>query len=167
MEERKRSLLSRAFVAVVVLAGVALLLGRASRRRAENLESVADVQASIDRANQAYLDALKRGDAAAYAALFTPDAVSMPARGTIMRGREAIGASIAEAFKNVTFRDGRLQSTETRVDGKAAYEAGRYSFDVMSGGECATLNGRYFVVWRKVRDGWKIAVDASQPNAPV
>jgi len=157
------SRVSRAFVAVVVVAGVALLVVRAAQAAGDGTP---EVQAAIDRGNEAYLDALKRRDAAGYAALFADDAVSMPARGTMVRGRDAIRASIAEAFKHISFLDGVIRTTETHVDGSTAYEIGRYSFDISSDGVASTLAGRYVVVWRKIGDDWKIAVDASQPNAP-
>ncbi len=158
---------SRAVVAVVVVAGVALLVQRVAAANGTGSDGLPEVQAAIDRANEAYLDALKHSDAHGYAALFAVDAVSMPARGTMVRGRDAIQASIAEAFKHISFLDGMIRTTETHVDGTTAYEIGRYSFDVSSGGVATTLAGRYVVVWRKVGDEWKIAVDASQPNAPV
>ena len=91
----------------------------------------------------------------------------MPARGTMVRGRDAIQTSIGEAFKHIIFLDGVIRTTETHVDGSTAYEIGRYSFDISSGGVATTLAGRYVVVWRKIGNEWKIAVDASQPNAPV
>ena len=172
MEDRSRRMtlatrVSRAFVAVVVVAGVALLVQRAAAAHGAGPEGLPEVQAAIDRANEAYLDALERSDARGYAALFAADAVSMPARGTMVRGRDAIQASIAEAFKHIAFLDGMIRTTETHVDGSTAYEIGRYSFDVSSGGVASTLAGRYVVVWRKIGGEWKIAVDASQPNAPV
>ena len=157
---------SRVFVAVVVLAGLAILVQRAARVGRAAVSEGGDVTTAIHRGNAAYLDALKRGDASAYAEIFTPDAISMPARGTMLRGRDAIQASIAEAFRRIAFRDGTLDTTDTRVDGETAYESGRYSFDITQDGSPATLSGRYLVVWRKSGAGWRIALDASQPNAP-
>jgi uncharacterized protein (TIGR02246 family) len=143
-----------AFVAFVVRRAVTLLRS----------ESTADVQAAIDRANRAYLDALERGDSAAYSSLFTDDALSMPARGAAIRGRDAIEASVAGAFKHVAFRSGRIRTAETRVEGKTAYELGGYTFEITANGTDQKLAGRYLVVWEKVGSTWKIAVEASQPS---
>lgn len=152
-----------ALAIAALFAGIALLWRRVLRARGRT-ETPADVQAAIDLANRAYLEALENGDAAAYGAIFTDDAISMPARGKIVRGRRAIEASIEGALRHIAFRAGDIRTIETHVDGKTAYELGRYSFDVTADGSAQTLAGRYLVVWRKVRDDWKIAVDASDPT---
>jgi uncharacterized protein (TIGR02246 family) len=154
---------SRTFAVVALVAGVLFVMKRALALLRS--ESTADVQAAIDRGNQAYIEALEHGDASAYGALFTKDAISMPARGASIRGRDAIEASIEGAFKHVAFRSGNIQTAETRVEGKTAYELGGYSFDVTADGTDQQLAGRYLVVWQKVRNEWKIAVEASEPGA--
>jgi uncharacterized protein (TIGR02246 family) len=164
---RARTSTARAFLAVLCLTATALFAWRWFRSRAKRRMAALDVRPAIDAGNAAYLDALLRGDAAAYAQLFTADAISMPANGAMVRGRDAIQASIAQAFGHVAFLDGALDTSELQVDGKTACESGRYWFDVMSEGKSMTLTGRYMVVWKKSGRGWKIAVDASQPHAAI
>jgi uncharacterized protein (TIGR02246 family) len=154
--------ISRVFAAITILTIVAFVVRRTIALLQS--ESTADVQAAIDRGNRAYLEALERGDSVAYSSLFTDDAISMPARGASIRGRDAIEASVAGAFKHVAFRSGRIRTAETRVEGNTAYELGGYTFEITADGAEQRLAGRYLVVWQKVRNTWKIAVEASQPS---
>ncbi len=148
-----------------VFTGVALLLRRFEQAaRARTPVTVADVQAAVDAGNRRYIAALEAGDASSYAAVFTHDAVSMPARGQLIRGRAAIAASIADALATTTFSKGHLETSQLHLDGDTAYELGRYAFDVSCNGAAQHLTGRYLVVWRRSGADWKIAVDSSQPD---
>ncbi len=162
---RNHSRGSWAFALAFVFTGVALLFRRYGQAARQTMPaSLEEVQAAIDAGNRTYVAALEAGDARAYASIFMQDAVSMPARGQLVRGRATIEASIAEAFKTMTFQNGSLQSSQTHVDGDTAYELGNYAFDVASAGVTQRLTGRYLVVWRRCGTDWKIAVDSSQPK---
>jgi uncharacterized protein (TIGR02246 family) len=164
---RNRGRASWVFALAFVFTSVALLFRRFGQiARARTPASLADVQTAIDAGNHAYLAALEAGDARGYASVFTQDAVSMPARGRLVRGRATIEASIADAFKSMRFTNGSLTSSQTHLDGDTAYEIGDYAFDVATDGASQHLTGRYLVVWRREGAAWKIAVDSSQPNAP-
>ena len=124
------------------------------------------VQRAIDEQNRAYVGALLRADAAAYAAIFTDDAVSLPAHGAIVRGRDAIRRAIAATFGRLAFTSGRVRTAETRVAGGVAYEFGTYAFDGEADRTPVRLRGRYATVWKRVDGRWLIALDVSQPDAP-
>jgi len=129
-------------------------------------EEIAD---AIAAANRECREALERGDAQAYAAHFAEDAISLPGRGPIVRGREAIERAMAEAFRTTRLSGAFWETIDTRTNGSTAYETGTYAFFIAPGDERSrpqTLKGRYFVVWKRVGSGWKIAFDASQPGAP-
>ena len=128
--------------------------------------SLSDVETAIERANVSYASALERGDAAAFASLFTEDAVDLPAHAAVIHGREAIRDAMAAAFAGMTFSFAEIKTSETHLSGDSAFEFGTYRFDVTFGGRPHTLRGRYAAVWRRVGDDWKIALDASQPDAP-
>jgi uncharacterized protein (TIGR02246 family) len=127
-----------------------------------------EVRAAINRANAECLAALEAGDAHAYAQHFADDSISLPGRGPMVRGRVAIEEAMEDAFGKVRFSDAEWETLETRYNGKTAYETGAYKFVVRPAGRgtTQTLTGRYFVVWKKIGDQWKIAVDAAQPGAP-
>jgi uncharacterized protein (TIGR02246 family) len=149
---------------------------RAPPRRRENpapnpADAHADpkvVRDAIDRANAECLAALEAGDAHGYAQHFADDSISLPGRGPMVRGRVAIEEAMEQAFEKVRFSEAEWETLETRYNGKTAYETGAYRFVVRPSGRgtSQTMTGRYFVVWKKVGDQWKIAVDAAQPGAP-
>jgi uncharacterized protein (TIGR02246 family) len=128
-----------------------------------------EIKATIDRANAECIAALERGDARAYARHFAEDSISLPGRGPMVVGRPAIEEAMSEAFSKVQFEDAEWRTLETRFQGKTAYETGAYKFVVkpFGKGRAQEEAGRYFVVWKRVGDEWKIAVDAAQPGAPV
>lgn len=128
-----------------------------------------EVKATIDRANAECLAALERGDARAYAKHFAEDSISLPGRGPMVVGRLAIEEAMSEAFNRVQFEQAEWRTLDTRFQGKTAYETGAYKFVVKPYGKGRQQEetGRYFVVWKRVGDEWKIAVDAAQPGAPV
>ncbi len=165
--KRNRGRASWVFALAFVFTSVALLFRRFGNiARGRTPASLADVEAAIEAGNRTYLAALEAGDARAYASVFTQNAVSMPARGRLVRGRATIEASIADAFKTMRFTNGSLTSSQTSVDGDTAYEIGDYAFDVATDGALQHLTGRYLVVWRREGAHWKIAVDSSQPDVP-
>lgn len=162
-----RGRVSWVFALAFVFMSVALVVrcfGKIARARTP--ASRAEVQAAIEAGNCTYLAALEAGDARAYASVFTQNAVSMPARGKLVRGRTTIEASIADAFKTMRFTNGSLTSSQTSVEGDTAYEIGDYAFDVATDHALQHLTGRYLVVWRREGLSWKIAVDSSQPDVP-
>ena len=127
-----------------------------------------EVRTAINRANAECLAALEAGDAHGYAQHFADDSISLPGRGPMVRGRVAIEEAMEEAFTKVRFSEAEWETLETRFNGKTAYETGAYKFVVRPAGRgpAQKMTGRYFVVWKKVGDEWKIAVDAAQPGAP-
>jgi uncharacterized protein (TIGR02246 family) len=126
------------------------------------------IRQAINRANAACIAALEAGDAHAYAQYFVDDSVSLPGRGPMVRGKVAIEEAMEEAFRKVRFSDAEWETIETRYNGKTAYETGAYKFVVRPTGRgpAQKMSGRYFVVWKRVGDEWKIMVDAAQPGAP-
>ena len=168
---RARALILRRVVrlaatAVVCFGVFGFALGEGSVDARVAPDSLADVESAIEIGNHAYVDALERADAHAYANLFAEDAVSMPAHGPVIRGRPAIESSIARALKAMIVSHGEIRTRETHLQGDVAYEIGTYLLDVTIGGSPQRLQGRYLAVWRKIDDAWKISADVSQPDAP-
>jgi uncharacterized protein (TIGR02246 family) len=144
---------------------------------ATHLPAIDPFREAIDRVNSQYLEALRFGDARAFASLFTEDALQFPATGAPVRGRAAIVAAMTSAFERVTFVGGSLRTVEARRDGATAYEIGDYSFAVRDRSApprrpskartVRQVSGRYAVLWRREREHWRIAVDFGQPEMPV
>jgi len=125
------------------------------------------VHAAIAQANEGLLDALQRSDARDYAEHFADDGLSMPGYGPIVRGREAIAAAMAHTFAKLRFAEVDVSTLDTRHTGETVLETGRYRYVVVAreGDARQTLIGRYVIVWKRVGDRWKIALDAAQPGA--
>ncbi len=123
-------------------------------------------RAAIRAANATYLEALRAADAAAYAAVFAPDAVSLPADGKVLRGREAIEGAMSHALASATYRDGALQTVELLVFDDLAYEIGNYQVEYARRSRPKIATGRYFAVWERLGEDWRLALEAGQPGAP-
>jgi uncharacterized protein (TIGR02246 family) len=149
----------------------AFLIRAGSRRRPQEKRSeVADalsVHAAIAKTNAALLEALHRSDPHGYAEQFTDDALSMPGYGPIVRGRGAIEAAMADTFAKIRFSEAEVSTIDTRVNGESVLETGSYRYVVAAeaNGARTTLTGRYLIVWKRVGDRWKVALDAAQPGA--
>ncbi len=108
--------------------------------------------AAIRAGNQAWVQALLAGDWAAAAAVHTEDAVRMPPNATVIRGRAAIEASLAEID---TFTAAAATSVETEGRDGLAYDWVSYSvtFQRMGMTEPITNIGKGLVIWQKQADG--------------
>ncbi len=168
MSRTARRLLLLAFVAL----GLSLVVARFTPRRREatppsGAARSLGVHAAIAGTNERLLDALQRSDSNAYAENFSEDAISMPGYGPIVRGREAIATAMAHTFEKLRFAEVDVATLDMRQTGETVLETGRYRYVVAAreSGERQTLTGRYVIVWKRVGDRWKIALDAAQPSA--
>ena len=130
-------------------------------------ETPAEVQKAVDLGNSRYGEAMKRGDAAAMAALFTDDASDVPPTASgILRGRAAIEAFNHGRVTGSQFSDITITTASLDVHGDLAVELGTYSLMVKTGdAEPAHRTGRYLVVWRHDGDGvWRILAHAPEPD---
>lgn len=109
-----------------------------------------------------------RGDPAAMAGLYTSDAVIFPERSEAIIGRDAIRRYWTRpAARKIT----RHVITPARitVDGRHAYDHGNFEITgVRDGKPWGPFRGKYVVVWRRERDGWRIHLDMwnSGPEPP-
>jgi uncharacterized protein (TIGR02246 family) len=116
-------------------------------------------RAAIDQANTRFSEAISRGDAQTIAALYTQDAIVLPERGEMVKGRKAIG----EFWK--TAMDSGVKSLETTTlefgsSGDLAHEVGTVQLAIQGQGNApATASAKYVVVWKREADGWKIHRD--------
>ena len=120
---------------------------------------MAGARAAVEQGNARFSEAIARGDAQAVAALYTEDAIMLPERGAMVKGRQAIG----EFWK--TAMDGGVKSvTVTTLDvganGDLAHEVGTVLLMInVEGRPPATASAKYVVVWKREADGWKMHRD--------
>lgn len=123
----------------------------------------ADVRAAIEAANQRFVAALGRGDAAGLAALYTPNAQLLPPNSDFVSGQQAIEkywqGGITSGFKAVT-----LTTLEVEACGDTAYEVGRYTVPGEGGKVLDT--GKYIVIWKHEKGQWKLHRDIWTTNTP-
>jgi uncharacterized protein (TIGR02246 family) len=89
-------------------------------------------------------------------ALYSDDAVFLPANGSRITGRAAIRDLFEKALA-VNTSDVRLHSKVTEQSGDLAYDSGEYEETATSGGVTRSGRGNYLVVLRRSgKDQWRI-----------
>ena len=118
------------------------------------------VRQAIEEGNAKFGEAVRKGDGAAIAALYTEDATLLPPDSDMIKGRGGI-----EAFWKGGLQMGIKEAVLTTVDvsaaGELAYEIGTFALKVLpEGKDPIEQKGKYVVVWKKAPDGsWKLHVD--------
>jgi uncharacterized protein (TIGR02246 family) len=123
---------------------------------------------AIDRVRDSHVDALNAGDAGAWVAQFTDDAVQMPPNAPANVGRTMIG-SWSQAFRAQFRLQFALEVDEVRVLGEWAFERGRYTISLhpKMGGPPMQDMGNYITVYqRKPGDAWRMARDIWNSSNP-
>ncbi len=118
---------------------------------------------AMDREIAAYVEAFRRRDTAAMAALYTEDVGVIEHKEAPRHGRAAIRAMWEENRKGpALWKECRIERENTRVVGDVAYETGRSTFVFeRPGGETTKLVGQFLTVWKRQGDGaWKVTMEA-------
>src|ERR1041384_553818 len=121
----------------------------------------------IDAQNQAWVNATKRGDAAAIANIFADSGSEVRLRaGVIKQGRAAIQALFSTIYEGPHATAAVVKTEQLILDGRTAVEYGHYRFTYPpKDGKTQTDSGKYVVVWRKQADGsWRILMDMGVPQ---
>ena len=123
-------------------------------------EDIAQVRAAIEAGNLKFGEAVRKGDAAAIAALYSEDATILPPDSTMIKGRQAIQASWNGSLQ-MGIKDAVLTTVDVFGAGDYAYEIGKVLLTVQPSGQAAMqLEGKYVVVWKKAASGsWQLHVD--------
>src|ERR1700761_6254556 len=111
------------------------------------------VKASIEAANGQFSAAAAKGDGAALAALYSPDAQVMPAGSEPIRGAEAIQKFWQGALDSGISAIG-LKTVEVFGHGPTATEVGEYELRDKAGK--ILDHGKYIVVWQLAGGKWKL-----------
>jgi ketosteroid isomerase-like protein len=125
------------------------------------------VRGLVKATNDAFADAIARGDAAAAAAVYAEDARLLPPGAEPLTGRIA-----AERFWREGIEAGvcglELETLELEKRGDTAVEVGRYVLASAVPDAAATIDhGKYVVIHKRQADGsWKRGVDIFNSDAP-
>ena len=127
-----------------------------------------DVRA-IDKVRDAHVAALNAGDAQAWAAQFTTEAVQMPPNAPANVGRSKI-ASWSQAFLDQFRIQFALAVDEVRVLGDWAIESGRYTITLSdkAGGPPMQDIGKYITIYQRTSgENWQMARDIWNSSNPL
>jgi uncharacterized protein (TIGR02246 family) len=122
-----------------------------------------DARAAIEAANQQFIAAVAKGDAAALAGMYTTAAIAFPPNGEPAKGRAAIQklwqGVVASGIKGAT-----LTTSEVETHGDTAHEVGNYEMKV-EGGKVVD-RGKYVVIWKREQGQWKLHRDIWNTSMP-
>jgi uncharacterized protein (TIGR02246 family) len=117
---------------------------------AEATGTAGGIRAARDR----FVDALRRGDASAAAAVFAPDALNMRPGAASDSGRAAIERMFADFLGGVTMEHVEFTTRELNVQPYVAYEQGTFVQRYRPrDGNPVTHRARYMAVWRREPGG--------------
>lgn len=121
------------------------------------------IRQAIAAANDRFMDAFARRDAAGMAALYTADGQLMPAHSDFVNGTAAIQA-FWQAAMEAGIAEATLQTIELEAHGDTANEIGAYS---LSASDDQVLDrGKYVVIWKREGGRWKLHRDIWNSSLP-
>jgi uncharacterized protein (TIGR02246 family) len=116
------------------------------------------VASSITAIRQAWLDAVRAGDAERLAAMVTDDIVVVHGNGRCVRGRDEMKADFLKGFETFSIQQD-VSSTEVIVRGRWAFEISevRSTLTPRRGGESRQALSTTVVAFTRLSDGsWKV-----------
>ncbi|MFW5447015.1 MAG: YybH family protein [Methylophagaceae bacterium] len=120
-------------------------------------------RAEIITANEAFMGAFNRGDAAALAGLYTEEGSLMPTNSDFVNGKQAIAAVWQSVF-DAGIKQAKLETLEVEGLGGVLYEVGKYTLFI-DGGAVAD-SGKYMVIWKMEGGQWKLHRDIFNTSVP-
>jgi len=125
------------------------------------------VRKAIEDGDAKFGEAVRQGDGAAIAALYTEDATLLPPDSEMIKGKTGIEAFWKGGLQ-MGIKDAVLTIEDVFAGGDLAYEIGRYALKIQpEGAEPVGQKGKYVVVWKKTPEGvWKLHVDIWNSNPP-
>ena len=121
------------------------------------------VRNSIVAANEKFVAAFSRGDAAAIATLYGNDAQVLPPNNDSISGKQAI-ATFWQGVMNMGIKAAKLDTVAVDDSGDIACEVGMYT--LLSEGGQEIDRGKYVVVWKQEAGEWKLHRDIWNSSRP-
>jgi len=140
---------------------------KAEQEEPKEVMDLAEVRQLIEEANVKFGEAVRSGDAAALAILYTEDAKLLPPNSEMIVGREGIEVFWGGGLQ-MGIKDAILTTVEVLEMGSMVCEIGKYDLTIQpEGQEAINDNGKYVVIWEKDADGtWKLHVDIWNTSLP-
>ena len=122
-----------------------------------------NIQRAISTANEVFMDAFKRGDAAGLAALYTESGQVLPPNAGFVTGRQAI-QGFWQAIFDMGIKDAKLEIIEAEMHGDTVMEVSK--FKLLDGKGKILDEGKYVVIWKQDTGQWKLHRDIFNSSLP-
>jgi uncharacterized protein (TIGR02246 family) len=114
----------------------------------------------IGKVNRMFEDAVRAKDPDRIASLYTGNAMVLPPDGPVVRGQDGVRQLWTSVIKDMGLRDVTLKTIDLDVQDDSACEVGQATLTLEPpGGQRATVNVKYVVVWRRFSGEWRLHRD--------
>lgn len=122
-----------------------------------------EIRDAIAAANETFMAAFNRGDAAGLAALYTENGQVLPPNSDFVTGKEAI-QGFWQAVMDMGIKEAELEIVEAQDHGDTAIEVSTFA---LLGDEGQVLDkGKYIVIWKQEDGQWKLHRDIFNSSMP-
>jgi uncharacterized protein (TIGR02246 family) len=121
------------------------------------------IRNAIAAANEDFMAAVKRGDAAGLAALYTENGQVLPPNGDFVTGKGAI-QMFWQAVMDMGIKEAKLEIVEVEGHGDTATEVS--TFTLHGEGGQVLDRGKYIVIWKGEGGQWKLHRDIFNSSMP-
>ncbi|AXY73180.1 DUF4440 domain-containing protein [Paraflavitalea soli] len=147
-------------IALVITLSLLSLKAAAQSKQAGGLEEVKKI---IAQANAIHFSLFAKHDGSILS-LFAEDACLMPANSAPLCGQESLLQFFNGAYE-AGARDGKFTTLQVYGDGKE-YVTEEGTVQVFDGQGKTLESGKYLVIWKKTKNGWKMFRDMFNTNLP-
>ena len=125
--------------------------------------TASEVRDAIAAANENFMDAVKSGDAAGLAVLYTENGQVLPPNGDFVTGKGAI-QMFWQAVMDMGIKEAKLEIVEVEAHGDTAIEVS--TFTLHGEGGQVLDKGKYIVIWKREGGQLKLHRDIFNSSMP-
>jgi uncharacterized protein (TIGR02246 family) len=125
--------------------------------------TASEVRDAIAAGDESFMAAVKRGDAAGLAALYTENGQVLPPNGDFVKGKGAI-QMFWQAVMDMGIKEAKLEIVEVEGYGDTATEISTFTLYGEGGEELD--KGKYMVIWKREGGQWKLHRDIFNSSMP-
>jgi uncharacterized protein (TIGR02246 family) len=122
-----------------------------------------EVRDAIVAANEKFVAAFNRGDAAGLAALYTEKGQVLPPNSDFVTGQQAV-QGFWQAVMDAGITEAKLETVEVEDHGDTATEVSKFTL-YGEGGQVLD-KGKYIIIWKQEQGQWKLHRDIFNSSIP-
>lgn len=115
-----------------------------------------DIYSVIRRADDAFEQTFKKGDADGIAELYTGEGMLLPPGSDFVKGKTAI-RDFWQGAMNMGIKEAKLNIVEVKMQGDSAIEVGEYQ--LKDADNTIMDEGKFIVIWKQENGQWKLHRD--------